>query len=185
MTIASLPRDRRSSGDPRPIATDQTYVRVGLAWLSSPQGSEPRRCSRHGVPLEQSIRSGRLSRERQLSDRSADPCEEPRGRQRRRQSSLPAVRGLSNCVAAIEVTDAGLLVLLEALDALEYWQLGDGLPRHDGMVWIPGDSVGDDRFWDRQPTPEENERIESVRRCRLFASRLSGAGSPAASGPST
>ena len=95
------------------------------------------------------------------------------------------MRGLSNGVAAIEVTDAELSVVLEALDALEYWQLGDGLPRHDGMVWIPGDAVGDDRFWDRQPTPEESGRIDSVRRCRLLASRLSGAGSSASSQPST
>ena len=94
------------------------------------------------------------------------------------------MRGLSSGVAAIEVTEAELSVLMEALDALEYWQLGDGLPRHDGMVWIPGDSVGDDRFWDRPPTPEESERIESVRSCRLLASRLSGAGSSASSRPS-
>lgn len=78
-------------------------------------------------------------------------------------------------MAAIDVTNAELLVLLEALNALEYWQLGDGLPRHDGMVWIPGDSLGHDRFWERQPTTEEHERIEGVRSCRTLAARLSEA----------
>ena len=88
-------------------------------------------------------------------------------------------------MAAVDVADVELLVLLEALDALEYWQLGDGLPRHDGMVWIPGDSLGHDRFWGRQPTPEEREKIEAVQRCRLLASRLSGAASSALSRRST
>lgn len=87
------------------------------------------------------------------------------------------MRGLSSRVAAIEVTNAELLVLLEALDALEYWQLGDGLPRHDGMVWIPGDALGDDRFWPLPPTPEEREKIEAVQNCRRLTSRLSEAAS--------
>lgn len=78
-------------------------------------------------------------------------------------------------MAAIDVTDAELLVLMEALNALEYWQLGDGLPRHDGMVWIPGDALGHERFWSRRPTLEEQEDIEAVRRCRDLAERLSQA----------
>lgn len=91
------------------------------------------------------------------------------------------MRGLSSGVAAIEVTDAELLALLEALDALEYWQLGDGLPRHDGMVWIPGDAIGGDRFWPLPPRPEEREKIEAVQNCRRLASRLLEAASSAPS----
>jgi hypothetical protein len=71
------------------------------------------------------------------------------------------------------LTEAELSVLLEALDALEYWQLGDGLPRHDGMVWIPGDAAGEDRFWKRDPTARESEQIEAIRGCRDLAQRLS------------
>lgn len=91
---------------------------------------------------------------------------------------------MSSGVAAIEVTDAELLVLLEALDALEYWQLGDGLPRHDGMVWMPGDAIGRDRFWPLPPTPEDREKIRLVQSCRLLASRLSEAASSVPSGRS-
>ena len=87
------------------------------------------------------------------------------------------MRGLSSSVAAIEVTAAELSVILDALDALEYWQLGDGLPRHDGMVWLPGDAIGGDRFWPLPATPEEREKIEAVQSCRLLASRLSEAAS--------
>ncbi len=51
-------------------------------------------------------------------------------------------------------------MLLEPLDSLEYWQLGDVLARNDGMVWIPGDSVGPvDRYWeDEEPTSDQVTR---------------------------
>jgi hypothetical protein len=65
-------------------------------------------------------------------------------------------------------------LLLEALDSHEYWQIGDVLPRNDGMVWIPGDCVGSvDRYWeDEEPTEEQAEAIDAVRRCRELAERL-------------
>lgn len=72
-------------------------------------------------------------------------------------------------------------MLLEALDALEYWQLGDVLPRNDGMVFIPGDMApGEDRYWtpDRQASPAEAEAIEQVRRCRALADQLRSAEHP-------
>lgn len=72
----------------------------------------------------------------------------------------------------IDVSDAELSVLLEALDALEYWQLGDELPRHDGMVWIPGDAVGEDRYWARAPSAPESEAINAIQTCRSLARRL-------------
>lgn len=70
-----------------------------------------------------------------------------------------------------------LALLLEALDSLEYWQLGDVLPRNDGMVWIPGDSVGPvDRYWeDEEPTSDQVHAIEAVRECRRLAERLRSA----------
>ncbi len=72
------------------------------------------------------------------------------------------------------LTAAEIGVVLDALDALEYWQIGIDLPRHDGLVWLPGDSVDDvDRVWDeRAPTPEEQEAIDEVREVRLLADRL-------------
>lgn len=75
---------------------------------------------------------------------------------------------------SVQLALADILVLVEALDAHEYWQLGDVLPRNDGMVWIPGDSVyGYDRYWvDDEPTADQVEAIEAVRECRGLASRL-------------
>jgi hypothetical protein len=74
-----------------------------------------------------------------------------------------------------------LALLLEALGSHEYWQVGDVLPRNDGMVWIPGDSVGVvDRFWrdedpTEDPTEEQADAIEQVRRCRELAERIRAA----------
>ena len=70
-----------------------------------------------------------------------------------------------------------LALLLEALDAYEYWQLGDVLPRSDGMVWIPGDSFGPvDRYWeDEEPTAVQVDAIEAVSECRRLAERLRSA----------
>ncbi len=64
--------------------------------------------------------------------------------------------------------------LIEALDAYEYWQLGDALPRNDGQVFIPGDHVGFDSYWDGEPIPsaEQQEAIKEVRASRALADRL-------------
>lgn len=77
----------------------------------------------------------------------------------------------------LSLTEADLALVLDALDSHEYWQLGDVLPRNNGEVWIPGDSVGEvDRYWaDDEPTGEQKEAIEAVRRCRDLAERLRSA----------
>ncbi len=65
-------------------------------------------------------------------------------------------------------------LLLEALDAYEYWQLGDVLPRNNGEVFIPGDlPPGEDRYWDGEAvTEEEASAIEAVRACRDLADHV-------------
>lgn len=70
-----------------------------------------------------------------------------------------------------------LALLLDALDSHEYWQIGDVLPRNDGVVWIPGDTVGpSDRYWHgEEPTDEQAEAIEQVLRCRHLAERIRAA----------
>src|SRR5690606_20447511 len=79
-------------------------------------------------------------------------------------------RTLDLHLAAAEVS-----MLIEALDAYEYWQLGDPLPRNNGEVFIPGDLPPDeDRYWGREPEvgEVEAEAIEQVRACRQLADRL-------------
>lgn len=75
---------------------------------------------------------------------------------------------------AVQLSTDDLTLLLDALDSHEYWQIGDVLPRNDGMVWIPGDSVGTvDRYWeDEASTEEQADAIEQVRRCRELAERI-------------
>ena len=67
-----------------------------------------------------------------------------------------------------------LLLLREALDTYEYWDLGDKLPRNNGAVWIPGDLLGDeDHYWKGiEPSPAQSEAIEAVREVRELAERL-------------
>lgn len=49
-------------------------------------------------------------------------------------------------------------LLIEALDAYEYWELGDSLPRNNGAVFIPGDlRPEDDRYWGLSPSPDDAE----------------------------
>lgn len=88
--------------------------------------------------------------------------------------SLGAVadEGIERRSVHLSLDELGLL--LDALDSHEYWQVGDVLPRNDGMVWIPGDCVGSfDRHWrDEEPTDEQMDAIEEVRRCRELAERL-------------
>ena len=63
--------------------------------------------------------------------------------------------------------------LLEGLDAYEYWQLGDVLPRNNGMVFLPDDPFAE-RYWPADVAPSETqaEAIEAVRACRGLAERL-------------
>lgn len=88
--------------------------------------------------------------------------------------------------ATITLTQSELYLLIEGLDAYEYWQLGDVLPRNNGAVFLPDDDLGD-RYWDQgeKPTEEQREAIEGVRRCRALMQRLedvrrasSGGGAP-------
>lgn len=71
------------------------------------------------------------------------------------------------------VSAADLDVILDALDSHEYWQLGDGLPRNNGMVWLPGDAVDAmDRYWgDETPTGDEQGAIRAIKFCRDLADR--------------
>ena len=65
-------------------------------------------------------------------------------------------------------------MICEALDSYEYWELGDVLPRNNGCVFLPGDLIGADYFWEgRQPNDEEREAIEDARASRALAARLS------------
>lgn len=58
-----------------------------------------------------------------------------------------------------------LLMLIEALDAYEYWQLGETLPRNNGEVFIPGDLPPDeDRYWGPRPDVTEME-LEVIEGC--------------------
>ena len=68
--------------------------------------------------------------------------------------------------------------LIDALDAYEYWQLGDVLPRNSGVVFIPGDlEPGLDRYWDGESiSNEQRDAIAEVQACRVLAERLEAAG---------
>jgi hypothetical protein len=68
--------------------------------------------------------------------------------------------------------------LLEALDAYEYWQLGDVLPRNNGMVFVPGDlEPGFDHYWDGERiSTGQREAIDEVKACRALAERLRASG---------
>jgi len=79
-------------------------------------------------------------------------------------------------VVEVPLSIEDLVLLCEALDAYEYWQLGDKLPRNNGAVWIPGDLLSDeDRYWgDREPSATQQETIEEVREVRNLAARLLG-----------
>lgn len=76
----------------------------------------------------------------------------------------------------ITVTQSELHLLIEGLDAYEYWQLGDVLPRNNGAVFLPDEPYGD-RYWapDDEPTEEQQEAIEGVQRCRELMARLDAA----------
>lgn len=76
---------------------------------------------------------------------------------------------------SIRLSVDDLTLLVDALDAYEYWELGDSLPRNDGAVFIPGDlRPEDDRYWGPSPSPDDAEvdAIERVRACRDLSDRL-------------
>lgn len=74
----------------------------------------------------------------------------------------------------VQLSEADICRLADGLDAHEYWELGDLLPRNDGEVFIPGDlDPGPDRYWDGVvPTREQREAIDEVRAGRELRERL-------------
>jgi hypothetical protein len=70
------------------------------------------------------------------------------------------------------LTRSDVALLVESLDSHEYWQLGDVLPRKDGVVFIPGDMEPDVLWEDDEPTDEQREAIHEVLQCRRLADRL-------------
>ena len=73
----------------------------------------------------------------------------------------------------ITLADEDLAMIVEALDSYEYWELGQNLPRNNGAVLLPGDSLSaTDPYWTEPPTDTESEAIDSVRASRLLAERL-------------
>jgi hypothetical protein len=78
----------------------------------------------------------------------------------------------------VRLSPADLTLLIEALDSHEYWQIGEVLPRNNGMVWIPGDCAdAHDRYWHgTAPDGDQLAAIRLVQRCRELADRLRGAG---------
>lgn len=74
---------------------------------------------------------------------------------------------------AVQLSVADLHLLLEALDACEYWQLGDVLPRNNGLVFLPDDPFAE-RYWPADVAPSETQAAatDAVRICRELAERL-------------
>lgn len=64
-------------------------------------------------------------------------------------------------------------MICEALDTYEYWELGTDLPRNNGFVFLPGDLIGEDFYWEgREPSEQEREAIVDVHASRELAARL-------------
>lgn len=78
-----------------------------------------------------------------------------------------------NDAVSVSLTPRDLHLLLEGLDAYEYWQLGDVLPRNNGVVFLPDDPFAD-RYWaaDLPVRVEQAEAIAEVKECRALAERL-------------
>jgi len=73
----------------------------------------------------------------------------------------------------ITLSAENLAMIVEALDCYEYWELGQELPRNNGAVLLPGDSLGaTDPYWTTPPIDTESEAIDSVRASRMLAERL-------------
>lgn len=74
------------------------------------------------------------------------------------------------------LSTADVELICSALETHEYWELGYELPRRDGAVFLPGDSIeSPDPFWLTSPTDVEVVAIESVRRSRALAEFLAAA----------
>jgi hypothetical protein len=78
---------------------------------------------------------------------------------------------------SVQLAPDEIHLLLEGLDAYEYWQLGDVLPRNNGMVFLPDDPYAE-RYWptDEAPSERQLEAIDDVRACRALAERLGDIG---------
>lgn len=87
-------------------------------------------------------------------------------------------------VVAVDLSASELYLLMEGLDAYEYWQLGDVRPRNNGMVFLPDEPYGD-RYWSpgQVPTDEQRGAIDEVRRCRELLARLEQARSAVTGSP--
>ena len=73
----------------------------------------------------------------------------------------------------ITLSDVDLAMIVEALDCYDYWELGQHLPRNNGAVLLPADTLGDsDPYWTEPPTEAEAQAIDSVRASRTLAGRL-------------
>ncbi len=57
-------------------------------------------------------------------------------------------------VVSVRLAPDEIHLLLEGLDAYEYWQLGDVLPRNNGMVFLPDDPFGA-RYWPADEAPSD------------------------------
>lgn len=77
----------------------------------------------------------------------------------------------------LRLSSDDLDLLLAALDAYEYWELGDGLPRSNGAVFVPGDlGADDDPFWSGvEADAEQRAAIDAVLAVRRLADRLARA----------
>ena len=87
-------------------------------------------------------------------------------------------------VVSVDLNASELYLLMEGLDAYEYWQLGDVLPRKNGMVFLPDEPYGD-RYWapGEVPTDEQRDAIDGVRRCRELLARMEHARSAVTGSP--
>ena len=73
----------------------------------------------------------------------------------------------------VTLSDADLAMIVEAPDCYEYWELGQDLPRNNGAVLLPEDSLDAvDPYWSESPTDAESNAIGVVRASRYLAERL-------------
>jgi hypothetical protein len=73
----------------------------------------------------------------------------------------------------LSLGDDDIAMLIDALDCYEYSELGRDLPRNNGVVFLPGDYVGDQNpYWSAELTETEMESIAEIRRSRGLAQRL-------------
>jgi hypothetical protein len=89
-------------------------------------------------------------------------------------ASLENLPVVADELVEVSLCAADICRLVDGLDAHEYWELGDRLPRNNGEVFVPGDlDPGPDRYWDGVvPTAEQQEAIQEVRACRELRERL-------------